>query len=173
MDLMTTARREYEAIVSQLRIRRALHSALPNEAAASLTPGDEVLVYRENVGWKGPFNLLYNDGSPSVVLDKKGREHMFHSTMLKPYTRPNIPIKDLLNPTDDPELQQQTTVHLSEVVHDEYDSCFIKSLYNEYEGIVAKGGVEPVLRSELPDDAKFIGNRFVLPIKNPGSIDPI
>ena len=50
MDLMTTARREYEAIAAQLLIRRALHSAFPNESTATLTSGDEVLVYREKTG---------------------------------------------------------------------------------------------------------------------------
>lgn len=54
MDLMTTAIRKYEAIVSQLRLRRAFNSAPPNEAVYELTPGDEVLVYREKQGWDGP-----------------------------------------------------------------------------------------------------------------------
>lgn len=46
MDLMTTTRREYESIVAQLRIKRAMHSAPPNESAHELTPGNAVLVYR-------------------------------------------------------------------------------------------------------------------------------
>lgn len=174
MDLMTTARREYEAIVAQLRIRRALHTALPNEAAAELTPGDEVLVYREKIGLQGPYTFLYNDGRLSVVLDDKGREHLFHSTMIKPYTRPNLPISHLLNPTDNSEnTEDPIHANISEVVHDENDPRFAKSRQKEYDGIVQKGGVEPIERDKLPRDANFIGNRFVLTIKNPGSSEPI
>lgn len=56
---MTTARREYEAIISQLRIRQAINSVPPNEAIVDLTPGDEVLVYREKtrMGWTLHFSL--------------------------------------------------------------------------------------------------------------------
>ncbi len=100
MDFMSNARREYESIVAQLRPRRALNSAPPNEAVAEHTPGDEVLVYREHKGWQSPYTFLYRDGRLSIVFDSKGHEHMLYSTMLKAYQRPNIPISDLLNPTD-------------------------------------------------------------------------
>ena len=85
MDLMSTARREYEAIVAQLRICRAMNTAPPKESVVNVNPGDEILVYRENTGWEGPFTFLYRDGRLSVVLDDKGHEHRFHSTMIKPY----------------------------------------------------------------------------------------
>lgn len=52
MDFMQISRREYEPIVAKLRIRRALHSASPNKTAIDLTPGSEVLVYREKDVWK-------------------------------------------------------------------------------------------------------------------------
>ena len=58
MDLMTTAKREYEAIAAQLRIRRALHSAFPNDSTATLTPGDEALVYREKPAGKDHTHFL-------------------------------------------------------------------------------------------------------------------
>lgn len=47
IDLMQISRNEYESIVTSLRLRHALHSATPNETVIDLTPGDEVLVYRE------------------------------------------------------------------------------------------------------------------------------
>jgi len=72
MDLMSTARREYESIVGQLRVKRALHTTLPNETVHTATPGDEVLAYREKNGWEGPYTFLYRDGRLSVVLDNKG-----------------------------------------------------------------------------------------------------
>lgn len=169
MDLMTTARREYEAIVSQLRIRRVMNTAGPNEAFIEINPGDEVLVYREKNGWQGPYTFLYRDGRLSIVLDEKGREHLFHSTMLKPYQRPNMAIKDLLNPTDTEEAHAEIAANLVEMIHNEDDPRFIASRQKEYDGIVAKGGVKPIAISNIPKDANVIGNRFVICIKDPGT----
>lgn len=47
IDLMTTARHEYENILSQLRLQCVVIFAPPNEAVFNLTRGDEVLVYRK------------------------------------------------------------------------------------------------------------------------------
>lgn len=58
MELMTSARREYEAVVSSLRIRRAMNTAAPNEEVANITPGRDVLVYREKKEWDGPYTFL-------------------------------------------------------------------------------------------------------------------
>lgn len=48
---MTIARGEYGEIEFTLRVRRAIHTATPNENAQILTPGDIVLGYWENKGW--------------------------------------------------------------------------------------------------------------------------
>lgn len=169
MDLMTTARREYEAIVSQLRIRRVMNTAGPNESFIEISPGDEVLVYREKHGWQGPYKFLYRDGSLSIVLDERGREHLFRSTMLKPYKRPNRAIKDLLNPTDTDEAHGEIAANLVEMRQNEDVSRFIASRQKEYDGSVAKGGVKPIATSNVPNDANIIGNRFVLCIKDSGT----
>ena len=169
MDLMNTTRREHEAILAQFRIKRALHITPPNESTVNLTPG-EVLVYREKKGWEGPYTFLYRDGRLSVVLDDKGLEHLFHSTMLKPYTRPCLPIRDLLNPTDEP---ANIHANLFETGDDENDVRFRASRKKEYDGIVSKGGVEAIPRTELPDNVNLIRNRFVLTIKEPGTSNPV
>lgn len=62
MDLMTCARREYEALVAAFPVKFALNTAPPNEAVVNIHPGDEVLVYREKKGWDGPYTYLYRDG---------------------------------------------------------------------------------------------------------------
>lgn len=82
MDLMTLARREYEAIVAKLRIRKTLQVTPPNESSYSLKSGDEVLVYRKKNGWDGPYVFLYHEGRLSIVLDKRNIEHQIHSTTL-------------------------------------------------------------------------------------------
>lgn len=175
MDLMTTARREYEAIIAGLRAERAIHTSSPNEIVADITPGDEVLVYREKKGWDGPYTFLYRDGRLSVVLDGKGVEHLFQNTMLKPYRRPYLPIKDLLNPVDTASNHSCNAVNanLVEVVYDENDMRFVESRQKEYDGIVAKGGVKIVNREDLPKDANLVGNRYVLTIKNPNTPEEI
>jgi len=48
MDLMTLARREYEAIAAKLCVPKALQESTPNEKSYLFKPGDKVLVYREN-----------------------------------------------------------------------------------------------------------------------------
>lgn len=175
MDLMTLARREYEAIVAKLRIRKALQVTTPNESSFFIKPGDEVLVYRKKKGWDGPYIFLYHEGRLSVVLDKNNLEHQFHSTMLKPYTRPYIMGKDLLDVAEadseygSVEQTESVTVQLMTVVKNPNDPRFTTAKQAEYDGIVAKGGVKPVLRSELPRTPNFIGNRYVLGIKEPGT----
>lgn len=49
MDLMTTARREYEAIVSGLRESRAMNLNSPNKSVHELTIGDRVLLYTKKM----------------------------------------------------------------------------------------------------------------------------
>lgn len=171
MDLMTIARREYESIVSSLLIRRALHAATPNETALNLTPGDEVLVYRENKGWQGPYTFLYRDGRLSIVLDDNGLEHLFHSTMLKPCQRPLLAIKDILIPTDanNTEYFQEIYTYLVENVKDEFDRRYKTAPQNEYDGIKKKGGFVPFLQNNLPPNPNIIRNRYVLCIKDPGT----
>ncbi len=49
------------------------------------------------------------------------------------------------------------------------DPRFVDSQQKQYEGILAKGGVKPVLRPTIPHGANFIGNRCVNVIKDFGS----
>lgn len=166
MDLMIAAHREYEAIVAALHIRLAMNTTSPNESTQTASTGDEVLVYRERIGWDVPYTFLYRDGRLSIVLKSNGLKYLFHSTVIKPYQRPNISITDLLNRTDESP-SEITAAHLVEIVHDEEDPRFIKSRKAEYDGIVAKGGVKVVNANSLPPDANNIENRYDLSVKNP------
>jgi hypothetical protein len=144
-----------------------MNAAGPNESATEITAGNEVLVYREKKEWHSPYTFLYRDGRLSVVLDAPVNEHLFHGTMIKPYQRPNMAIKDILNPTDDE--QRAISTNLAEMIHDEDDPRFTESRQIEYDGIVTKGGVQPIDVNELPPDANLVGIRFVLCIKDPGT----
>lgn len=166
---MTAARREYEALVAALRIRRAMNTASLNEAALNVPPGDEVLVYREKTGCNGPYTFLYRDSRLSIVLHSKGFERVFHSIMVKSYQRPTIPITDLLNPTHHTDQPSDLNTQLVEIIRDEQDQRFIQSRQKEYDGIVSKGGIKVVEVSSVPPSSNIIGNRYVLSIKNPGT----
>lgn len=83
VDLITTARRKYEWIIAGLRAKHAMNTSGPNKLVASITPGNEVLVYRENKGWDGLHTFLYRDGRLIVVSDSNNIEHLFHNTMFK------------------------------------------------------------------------------------------
>ena len=90
--------------------------------------------------------------------------------MLKPYKRPNHPIKDPLNPVDDTDNSLHT--HLAEIVRNERDPRFKASRQKEYDGILAKCGVKLIYRTEFLKNAIMIGNCFVLTIKEPGTTNP-
>lgn len=57
-DSMSLARRENEAIVFILRIRRAMSSIPPNDSALTVNPGNKISVDREK-GCEGPNTLFY------------------------------------------------------------------------------------------------------------------
>lgn len=62
-------------------------------------------------------------------------------------------------------------MNLTKVVQNEYDKRFIESRKIEHNGIVEKGGVRVVSRSAIPRNANFVGNRFILSIKDPVMFD--
>lgn len=167
MDLMQVARKEYEAILSTLHLRRALHSATPNDDFFNFYPGDEVWVYSEKTGWDSPYTFLYRDGQLSIVRNQNGYEHMFHSTMVKPYTRPYIPISDLIKAVKNEE--NSLYIYLIQIREDQFDPRLKISMPQEFDEVLKKGGVVPFDRSKLPPNANIIRNRIILTIKNPGT----
>lgn len=92
--------------------------------------------------------------------------------MLKPYTIPYLWIKYLLNAVDDASntFQNELNANLVEMVHDENEERFIESRKKGYGGI-AEGGEKVVNRADLPKDENFVGNQYVLTIKNHYTVD--
>ena len=60
-------------------------------------------------------------------------------------------------------------MNLVTVIKDNSDPSFKEAKQREYDGILSKGGFKPVRRDNLSDNANFIGNRYVLTIKDPGT----
>lgn len=92
--------------------------------------------------------------------------------MLKPHTRPYLPVKDLLNPIEDTDnaSQSELNANLVEMVHEENDERFIESQQKECDRNVAKGGVKVVNRSDLPKNANFVSDHYVFTMKNSKNI---
>lgn len=169
MDPTTTASCEHENFFAVLRLKRAMNTATPNKVVAEITPGDEVLVYREEKCWDGPNYFLHCDGRLSVVLDSKSMKHIFQSNMLKLYSRPYLPIKDLLKSFDYTcnVSRNELRENLVEMVYEENHKHFIESRQKENDGTVAKGGARVVNRSNVLKSANFVGTVYVVTIKNP------
>lgn len=159
MAVAEIARREYENIVAKMRVQKAMSSPTPNERFLMINPGENVLAYREKKGWQGPYNFISNTGKLALVVDNNNKQHTFHVTQIKPY--PQLPeLIDLLT------AKQALIV---KVCNKRNDPRFIEAQQREYDGILAKGGVKPVLRTHIPPNANFVGNRFVNVIKDYGS----
>lgn len=78
MDVITTARYKYIAVVSTLRITRILNTASPNEGGKELIScAYGLLTKNERLG--RPYTFLYGDSRFSIVLDGKESEHVFPS----------------------------------------------------------------------------------------------
>lgn len=170
-DIAMKARAEYEVIVTRKRLQRASSSFPPNERFLNCIPGDDLLVFRENFGWKGPYTYVSNDGKVVKVLDHNGREHHFHATQVKPYNaHTRAPVHCLLNP-EPPSYDANTysATHITVVIDNPYDERFDEAKKREVHGILTKGGFEIVKPQDVPRNANIISNRYVLAIKDPGT----
>lgn len=67
--------------------------------------------------------------------------------MLKPYTRPNLPITDILSPADTNESDYDISVHYTQMVTDENDLRFKEPIQKDYDGTKAKVGFIPFNRA--------------------------
>jgi hypothetical protein len=78
-------RREMDVIVSELRIKRALHTYTPPSAEHSFNPGALVCVYQERPQeWLGPFPVVQVDGKP-IYVREGSQAKPFSVTTVKPY----------------------------------------------------------------------------------------
>jgi hypothetical protein len=86
---MDSARREMDAIVSELRIKRALNSKTPSGATRVFRPRELVYLYRERPSqWMGPFPIFRVDEKTVYVRDGKDGKP-YSVTSVKPQRPPN------------------------------------------------------------------------------------
>ena len=80
-------------VADALRMRNGPRTA----HIADLPLDSEVLVWREGLGWKGPYKLLAMDGETCQLQLPRGPVN-FRSTAIKPYYRPDDTKTDAPNP---------------------------------------------------------------------------
>lgn len=96
-----------------------------------------------------------------------GREHIFHSTILKPDYTSRTAITDLFNSPDgrSPSIE----ANLEEELHDERDSGFKESIYKGFDVSVVKSGVNVFDEFSLHSDASIMGKHYILYMNYPGT----
>lgn len=87
--------------------------------------------------------------------------------MLKPYTFPSPPIKDVLNPVHTDDADIDASLLYSQTVKNTNNPRFKNRKQNEYDGTKGKVGVILYNSSDLPPNPNIIVNRFILSIKDP------
>jgi hypothetical protein len=94
---METARREMDAIVFELRIKRALACLTPPGADLSFSPGELVYVYRErSQECLGPYPVVQVDGKTVYIRDGN-HVKPFSVAAIKPYDYEPVPPDPLTN----------------------------------------------------------------------------
>lgn len=96
-SIAQSARKEMGKIMAEMRVRRGLHHRIPSAADRFYQPGDNVLVWRENIvnhrigEWLGPFTVLATDESKKLVYvqdAKIGAARPFNAVQVKRYLTP-------------------------------------------------------------------------------------
>lgn len=71
IELMAYAHRDYEATVTAIRVKHALHTAPPHEVVINIRPGNEVLVFRDKkAGMDHTPSCTGTKNSPSSLTQK-------------------------------------------------------------------------------------------------------
>lgn len=176
MRALKVAQMEMETITSELRLRQALLSRLPNASKQDLEIGQEVLVFREDekpIKWTGPFKITRIEDK-QVFVDKAGQQVQHSVAQVKPYVKDTQhELVEALFTTMNPmftKRYESHNVHLSETLHPRdpraYSQQFITAKKKEIQGLIDRGTWKVVLKEEVPKDANVLSGRFVLTIKN-------
>lgn len=181
--LATAARKEVESIMADMKIKRALHHAVPPAADQAYQPGDKVLVWREKqvsnrIGeWLGPFPVMASDESKKLVYvrdSEVGAARPFSFAQVKPYFAPEVLAQSFMVDIGRG-LQQfksppKAEVHLTEVLNprDERASSagMMKAKKKEIANLMERGTFRVILKEDIPRDGNVLPGRFVLAIKS-------
>jgi hypothetical protein len=140
ISLLSIARDAEETHIAAARLSEAEKHSIPS-GDYLLSPGDQVLVFREQHGWQGPATFLDRGGGIVSVL-VKGRRITFPSTRIKPailYSGENLPSsgKDSLHNEHSTENED---CNLKEEEND--DNAYRNSAAQDVDDVPVQGAVD-------------------------------
>jgi hypothetical protein len=184
-----TVYRKAMAEIRKLQAKRQINDALntrngPNTLRIHDLPlNSDVLVFRENQGWQGPYKLVSTDGESCTVALSHGNT-AFRSTHVKPYLVVNDDDNDdeITSETEEPAEQaveeeprrNPTRTRLPPRKYWEVDTQaflqteeaqFASSRHSELLGLIEKGVFKVMEPSDVPEGIRTFNSRFVDDIK--------
>lgn len=182
--LAEAARNEMQYQMAKLRINRALRHQSPAAAHIAFEPGQNVLVWRENIianrigEWKGPYAVSTIDRQRKLIYVRDchiGPARPFGIAQVKPYHTPEDNVNTMFTQLHDslqsyrtPDIMQH--VYMTETLSPDDDRCnspqMTEAKRNEIRNLIERGTFKVVCREDVPLDANVLTGRFVLCIKS-------
>ena len=181
MQAIALARSEMETVVAKLRITNALKRKVPPAATTMITPGSQVLVYREKEKqWVGPVIAKTVNGKTVHIQDHLGNLRPFSVTVCKPYLTPTqaqdilfCELKNLLSTVSAGIQSAVRHTFLTEVLpfgdSRRRDIRFNAARQKEIQGLQKRRTWDIIPKNAVPANSNIIGGRFVYALKNPGT----
>ena len=187
-----TAIRKAMDEIAKVRAKMQVNNALnarngpTTESLHDLPLNSDVLVWREDSGWKGPFKLINITEETCKVLLPSGPTD-FRSTVVKPYLQssdenPNQDQdKDQDQAEDDQAEDNQPRPHRERRLPSRYrqnvadisillqEPSYTDSRHKEINGLLEKGVFQLVNITTVPHGTRIFNSRFVDEIKNKGT----
>jgi hypothetical protein len=177
------AMEEIAKIRAKLQVNDALNTrnGPTTESIHDLPINSDVLVWREQGGWKGPFKLIGITGETCKILLPSGPTD-FRSTVVKPFLQQ---VEDQQQDQDQEQQQQgespQTRPQRSHRLPSRYrqnmadisiflqEPSYTDSRHKEINGLLEKGVFQLVNITTVPHGTRIFNSRFVDEIKNKGT----
>ena len=182
--MASTARREMEKCMAELRLKRALHHAVPPAADRVYQAGDKALVWREKLlanrigEWIGPFVVVAADDERKIVYIRDteiGPARPFNAAQVKPYFAPENISHSFIAELQKGFVQFMTPRDEDETflieIRDPSDSrAKSKEMHmakrEEIKILLRRGTFKVILKEEIPPNGNILPGRFALGFKS-------
>ena len=182
-EVALKARRYMSRHFADNKIQRALQHNTPPAADRDYSPGDQVLIWRENqvenrIGeWIEPYTVVSYDSEAKIVLVQRSADaqyERYNTVQVKPFETPSETARkfsSILHSAVRPFASEHPAiVHITEVIdkHDPRASTpeMLVAIREEVRDLSKRGTFKVLLKKELPDGANALTARFVLAIKS-------
>jgi hypothetical protein len=176
--------------IAKVRAKMQVNNALnarngpTTESLHDLPLNSDVLVWREDGGWKGPFKLINITEETCKVLLPSGPTD-FRTTVVKPYLQSKDPnqdqdtdqdqAKDDQAEDDQPRPQRERRLpsryrqNIADISIFLQEPSYTDSRHKEINGLLEKGVFQLVNITTVPHGTRIFNSRFVDEIKNKGT----